>query len=768
MLVLSVILFVISVIILSVILFIIIKEKLTSKNHEKDILTNINEERKKFKTMAHWYKSILDAIPMPITVTDADACWTFVNSRVEDFLGVKFEEIKGKPCSNWGAHICNTPNCGIECAKRGIKQTFFTHNNASYKVNVEILKDINGETAGYIEIVQDITHIEEMANRQMEAEAISKAKSSFIATMSHEIRTPLNAIIGITDIQIQDQTLSQSAKEALVKIHNSGDLLLHIINDILDLSKIEAGKFVLTPASYEFPSVINDVVHLNIMRINNKPIKFDLRLDEEIPLNLYGDEIRIKQILNNVLSNAFKYTDSGNVTLTVNVHQKIRDECMNETICLIDFIVTDTGQGMTEEEVNNLFNEYSRFNLETNRKTEGTGLGMSITKHLVHLMRGSINVESAPEKGTTISIRLPQKQIDNEIIGKEHVENLQKLRYDSSPLFKKSQIVREPMPYGKVLVVDDVDTNLFVARGLLSSYDLNIELVNSGYDTIEKITEGKIYDIIFMDHMMPKMDGVETTKIIRTMGYTHPIVALTANAVVGQSDIFLQNGFDDYISKPIDIRQLNSTLNRLIRDKQPQNIIDEARLKKTESLKNQLNNTSDMQKNISSEIKKIFIQDAKNITNSIISIIENNFGRHDDLQTFTIKIHAIKSALANIGEKNTSSIAAMLEDAGRESNINLLLTETPKFLDVLENVIKNITPEKKENNTETTINDLNEKLQIILKACADIDKKTVKKVLNDLKEKTWTNEINETLDQISLALLHSDFEKITALASALK
>ena len=515
-------------------------------------------------TIAHWYKSILDAVPLPITVTDANTNWTFVNTQVENFLGVKFEDIKGKPCSNWGAHICNTPNCGIECAKRGVKQTFFTQNGASHKVDVAILKDINGETAGYIEVVQDITQMEALAQRQMEAETVSKAKSAFLATMSHEIRTPLNAIMGIADIHIQDKTLSQDTRDALIKIHSSGDLLLHIINDVLDLSKIEAGKLELIPVNYDVPSLINDIIHLNITRLINKPVDFELHVDENVPAELFGDELRIKQILNNLLSNAFKYTDHGKVLLTVDA--EIHGDGASRDVTLI-FNVIDTGQGLTQDEISDMFNEYTRFNLETNRTTEGTGLGMSITKHIIRLMDGEIYVKSKPGKGSTFTVRLPQQYVDSRVVGAEAADKLRQFRFESSPMLKKAQIKREPMPYGSVLVVDDVDTNLYVARGLLEPYELKIEMAASGFEAIEKIKAGNVYDIIFMDHMMPKMDGIEAAKRIRAMGYARPIVALTANAIRGQAELFLQSGFNDYISKPIDIRQLNIVLNELIRDK---------------------------------------------------------------------------------------------------------------------------------------------------------------------------------------------------------
>jgi len=721
------------------------------------ITVRIAGERKKFQATAHWYKSILDAIPLPIAVTDADANWTFVNTCVENFLGVKFADIIGKPCSNWGANICNTPNCGIECAKRGINRTFFTHNESHYKVDVETLKDIAGKTAGYIEIVQDVTQLEEISKKQVDAEAISKAKSSFIATVSHEIRTPMNAILGVADILLQDQTISQKTREAFNQIHNSGDLLLHIINDILDLSKIEARKLEIIPDNYYVPSLINDTVHLNILRINDKQIEFNLILNEKTPTLMHGDEIRIKQVLNNLLSNAFKYTESGKVTLSMDIEN---DGDSDDGLILI-FTISDTGMGMTGEEINNIFDEYSRFQQETNRTTEGTGLGMSITKHLVRLMNGEIYVESEPGKGTTVTVRLPQKKINSSVFGRELTENLQKFRYDSSPLAKKTRIIREPMPYGKVLVVDDVETNLYVAKGLLAPYDLKIDTALSGFEAIDKILSGNKYDIIFMDHMMPKMDGLEAVKIIRGEGYADTIVALTANAVAGQSEIFLNNGLNDFISKPIDVRQLNAILNKYIRDKQPVEIREKAKLGSI---------SEDVQKAqphpISEEILRCFLKDAKKAAAAIEEAVENDFADNNDIKNYIINVHAMKSALANIGEHELSALAGNLERTARENKIDEISSKTAAFIDLLLTVIMRLNDiENRETAEDKAEVDgfLFKKLMDIQEACSVYDKRTAKQSLKELREKQWTQNINVILDNISEYLLHSDFEKAAAL-----
>jgi len=553
----------------------------------------IKKENENALALSHWYKSILNAIPLPISVTDANAKWTYINSAVEKILNISHKDVIGKPCNYWNANICNTRDCGIECAKRGEKRTYFSHEDSSYEVNVEILKSLDNKTIGYIEVMHDVTNLKKMAKKQADAEAANNAKSAFLARMSHEIRSPMNIILGITEMLLEKEGLSHDIKEALGKVYNSGYLLLGIINDILDLSKIEANKLELTPVNYDVVSLINDTVQLNVMRFDNKPIQFELNADENIPVTLLGDELRIKQILNNILTNAFKYTDSGKVSMTAAAEYKMSEQEENPRVTLI-FSISDTGCGMTCEQVNKLFDEYTRFNLEANRATEGTGLGMNITNRLVQLMNGEIIVESELNKGSTFTVKLPQGIVPGAgVIGSELAENINKCsRGKSAPPVKKSaQIIREYMPYGKVLIVDDMEPNLYVARGLLSSYGLSIETVLSGEEAVEKIKKGLTFDIIFMDHFMPGMDGIETVKIIRGLGYTYPIVAMTANALAGHAEMFAKNGFDGFIPKPIDIRQLNDMLNKLIRDRYPAETVEAARclkenlIKKTGSVK---------------------------------------------------------------------------------------------------------------------------------------------------------------------------------------
>jgi signal transduction histidine kinase/CheY-like chemotaxis protein len=548
----------------------------------------------------------------------------------------------------------------------------------------------------------------------------NRQKSDFLAKMSHEIRTPMNAILGITEIQLQDSTIREDIREALGKIYNSGDLLLGIINDILDFSKIEAGKMELVPVKYYVSSMINDVVQLNRIKNENKPIEFRLEVDEILPAELIGDELRIKQIMNNLLSNAFKYTDKGEVVLSITAEQTRGGLSTNATIV---FKVSDTGQGMTTEQVHKVFDEYSRFNLEVNRSTQGTGLGMNITRNLVHMMNGSISVKSAPGKGTEVTVKLPQRtEGTGAMIGKEMTETLQQFKMSSASQTEKAQIIYDPMPYGSVLIVDDVETNLYVAKGLLAPYELSMETADSGFEAIDKVKDGGVYDIIFMDHMMPKMDGIEATKILREMGYKGTVIALTANAIVGQAEMFMNNGFDGFISKPIDVRQLNATLNKMIRDKQPFEVIDAARQQKAA-------------RKASPKTPPPAVLQAK-----------ENFVRDVEKAVATLEMICKNEALKP-------------EQAEQDRDIAMIITETPKFIESLRKMSEKLKADEDEN-----IGFLHEKLRIVYKACEERDKQTAKATLVDLKHKTWSPATTELLNTIVQNVLKDNFDEAASLA----
>jgi CheY-like chemotaxis protein len=325
------------------------------------------------------------------------------------------------------------------------------------------------------------------------------------------------------------------------------------------------------------------------------------------------------------------------------------------------------------------------------------------------------------------------------------------------------------MPYGKVMVVDDVETNLYVARGLMAPYGLSIEAAASEFETIDKIKGGETFDIIFMDHYMPKMDGMETVRRIRDLGYTHPIIALTANALAGQAEMFMENGFDGLISKPVDIRQLNATLNKFIRDKYPTEVVEEARRLAVTTAKKSA--SEGVQSSSDAELAAIFVRDAEKTFARINAVHENAYRRKDDVRAFVIDVHAIKSALANIGETELSSAAFNLEQAGRLENLETLKAKTPGFLEALRKVIdKNKSNDDNDeaagDYSEESFEYLKGKLLTVQKACEDYDEMTVNTALAELRQRKWPRFIKELLDTLSEHLLHSNFEEASGAVSA--
>jgi len=739
-----------------------LKAAITEKQkaiEEKDSIANLS--------------NILNGLDLMIYATDPDTNqMLFINDNLKRHLNIG--ECIGRSCYE----VLYNKDAPCEfCSCNPLKKDpdgvieWEEHNALTNRIYrcVDRYIDWPGGKRAHLQHSTDITDLKnillETERLRNAAEVANKAKSVFLANMSHEIRTPMNAILGIAEIQLQNKFLSAETEDALGKIYESGDLLLNIINDILDLSKIEAGKLELAPVVYDIPSLINDTVQLNRLRYDSKPIEFKLRIDENTPLNLMGDELRIKQVLNNILSNAFKYTDKGEVTLSVCVEPQNGKGASDEEVVIV-FRVTDTGHGLTGDQIGMIFDEYTRFNTDNNRTAVGTGLGMSITKRLLGLMGGEITVESEVGKGSVFTVRVKQKRVDSAVCGSELAEKLKEFRFKSTAMAKKSQIMREYMPYGSVLVVDDVESNIYVTKGMLIPYGLRIETAASGYEAIEKIKSGRVYDIVFMDHMMPRMDGIETTKIIRDMGYTRHIIALTANALVGQAEMFLQNGFDAFISKPIDSRELNAILNEHVRNKKLPEIVDASRREQGGARKKDTVITGKKMLKIS-DLKKFFILDAENAI-KVLSEIHKTLNDFDaDIESYVVTVHGMKSALLSIGETELSGEALSLELAGRERNIAKMSDETLPFLNELQSLIMKF--EQKEDDSAVEVSDedmahFRDKMLKICKACMQFDKQSAKAVLDDLKQKTWPRHINDVIDGIAVYLLHSAFKKAAVMA----
>ena len=725
----------------------------------REIKSAIAEQQKAInaENAINYLSSILNSLEVMVCVTDpATYKLLFINDSMKRHFDVEGDGL-GQICYkaiHKRTEICEICPC-LQLAKEPDNIIVWEEHDA---LKGHVYRNVDRNIRwpdGRMVYMRHSVDITELITAKNSAEQSNRSKDIFLAHMSHEIRTPMNAILGISEIQLFNERLSRDAKEGFIRIYESGNLLLHIINDILDFSKIDAGKMELVPAKYDLPSMVNDTVQLNRLHNEDKSVGFKLLIDENTPLELVGDELRIKQILNNLLSNAFKYTEKGEVELSV-AAEPDRD---NETVMLI-FRVSDTGQGMRKDQIDRLFDEYSRFNMEMNRSISGTGLGMNITKCLVDMMNGEIVVESEAGKGSVFTVRLPQKRSGSTVCGASIAESLRNFSYHNMSISKKSQIIHEYMPYGRVLVVDDMESNLYVAKRLLIPYGLQIETAKSGFEVIEKIKAGISYDVIYMDHFMPKMDGMETVRIIRNMGYVHAIVALTANALAGQAEVFLENGFDGFVSKPIDIIQLDASLKMLIRDKHPPDVVENARRQKDILNINSSESTLPPAKDI--QLAEIFVRDAEKTIETLGVIHINNYRRKDDLQMYVIAVHAIKSALANIGETELSGFALRLEQSGRNGDTEMLARETPAFLNALLAVINRIEPEEDEDNGDFTEADrafLHEKLLTIQEACTVYDKKTAKDALTELKLKSWPHPVRKLLDSIAGHLLHSEFDE---------
>ena len=401
--------------------------------------------------------------------------------------------------------------------------------------------------------IQFVTYDKErrLAEQQKEEiEQIARSKDAFFANMSHEIRTPINTIIGLNEMILREEISDEIAENA-INIQNASKMLLTTINDILDLSKLESGKMEIVPAQYEISAMFSDLVNLIWIRAHQKELEFKVDIDPEIPSMLYGDEVRIKQITTNFLTNAVKYTDKGSVTLTAKAERTAPDEI------LLRISVSDTGKGIRKEDLDNLFTSFRRVDEKENRNIEGTGLGLNIARQLAELMGGRLSVDSVYHQGSTFTLEVKQRIVNVRPIGTINFAAQKQL--DHRTRYRQSFTA----PDASILVVDDNEMNRMVAVKLLRGTGMTVETARSGRECL-KMTAQKAYHVILMDHMMPDMDGEETMKAVRSQarGYCQkaPIIALTANVMTNAEQVYRDMGFDGYLAKPINSALLEASL----------------------------------------------------------------------------------------------------------------------------------------------------------------------------------------------------------------
>lgn len=492
------------------------------------------------------------------------------------------------------------------------------------------------EIVGVMLIMVDITDIIRAKER---AESADRAKSSFLANMSHEIRTPMNAINGMSEFIIRDTTDSFARENALL-IKSASASLLAIINDILDFSKIEAGKMDILNVPYQMSSIINDVVTMIGIRLKNKDVELILDVDENLPYSLIGDEIRIKQVMVNLLNNAVKFTQTGYIKMKLWFEKLPEDDAIKIFSC-----VEDTGCGIKPTDLVKLFSSFEQVDTKRNRSVEGTGLGLAISKRLCKSMGGDISVDSIYGKGSIFTFSIVNKVDDWRPMGKISKD----AGLGQRKLFKYSFTAEN----AKVLVVDDNKVNLKVAEGMLSPYKIKVTSVESGAEALGLLTS-EMFDIVFMDHMMPVMDGVEAMYKIRELPEhrNSVIIALTANAISGMREQYLEYGFQGFLAKPLEAKELDACLRQFLP------------AEKQQELGKPFVSESDI---VDEDILKQVYADGRKKMKLLAELMEQ-----EDYKNYIIEVHALKTVAAIIGQKELSQMARDHEMAGKNGDYNYI------------------------------------------------------------------------------------------------
>ena len=594
------------------------------------------------------------------------------------------------------------------------------------------------------------------------AKAANNAKSEFLSNMSHEIRTPINAVLGMDEMilrECDDPVIQGYAHD----IRSAGNTLVSIINDILDFSKIESGKMDVLPVDYDFSSVLNDLIHMIMPKATQKGLSFVPVMDRSMPSIVNGDEIRIKQCISNLLSNALKYTEKGTITFTVS--------CMQTHSDSVDFLVSvkDTGIGIREDEMEKLFNSFQRVDEERNRTIEGTGLGLNITQKLLNLMDSELHVESKYGEGSEFYFVINQKVVKWDPVS-EYMES-----YTRALFNKEAYKEKFTAPEAEILVVDDTPINITVFKGLLKKTLVHIDEALSGRQCLE-VTREKKYDLIFLDHRMPEMDGIETLTALQkeadNPNLHTPVISLTANAISGAREMYIQAGFIDYLSKPIMSDKLETLMIRHLPKEKVHldNVPCDSPEPPDEPLPDWLKQAPgiDCREGLNScgsaEMYLDALESFADAAPDNKRLIEEFFNA-GAIPDYTIKVHALKSSARIIGAKELSELAKSLEKAGDDGDLETINRDTLRLLEMYEEVCSGLTGLQKEPEDDSDLppidpEQLREAFSSMKELAMVFDYDSIKFIMDGISSYRIPDERKDLLAKLKDAMRNADWDMI--------